>query len=313
MVSNIITWTRRLIKSPNTQDISDNTIIDYLNRFYLFDVPYRIQQFELKTQYSFETQANIDRYNLPIDTYNSILTPAFIDGLQIVMMQSTDQFSKLFPSLYFNGTFATGSGVANYAFTFTQTPFIRGHTDVLGNLSPSVFITGTTATGVQLVATDDGNGNLIGGGTGTVNYINGQVNVTFSAPIAAGNPINMQAIPYTGGRPTAVLFFNNVFTFRVVPRQAYLAVFDAYLTPAAFLNSSAAVTFNWMADYLAHGTARRILKDLGDQDQLQLYEPFFYEQERQVLRRTTRQNSNTRTSTIFQGQITNYVGNYTQI
>jgi hypothetical protein len=313
VVSDVITWTRRLLKSGNTQDITDSTILTYLNRFYVYDVPYQIQQFELKTQYSFETEANVDRYNLPIDQYNSILTPLFCDGLQITMCQSTDQFSKLFPSLYFNTTSATGTGSSGpYAITLSQVPLVRGHTDVLGAVSPGLYITATDGGGSQMVVTDDGNGNLIGDGSGTVSYTSGAISVTFDSAVPSGNDINTQTIPYTSGRPTAMLFFNNVMTLRVIPDKAYLITMDAYMTPSAFLSTSASVTFGWMADYLAHGTARRILKDLGDMEQLQMYEPFFKEQERQVLRRTIRQNSNARTATIFQSQIDNSYGNFGQ-
>ena len=309
VVSDVIRWTRRLIKDSNAQSISDTTILDYLNRFYLYDIPYRIQQFELKTQYSFDSQPNIDRYNLPIDTYNSLLTPCFVDGLQMIMSQSNSQFNTYFPSLISNGTQAVGDGAtAAYAFTQAGIPFIRGHADVLGNVSPGVYVTAQAVGGANMVLTDDGVGNLVGSGTGTVNHLTGAFAFTFNFPVAVNQPVRTQTIPYTAGRPQAALFYSNVITLRPVPDKPYLITFDAYLTPSAFLNTGAGVTFNWMADYLAHGTARRILKDLGDVELLQYNEPFFMEQERQVLRRTSRQNSNTRVSTLFQAQTGNAQG-----
>lgn len=308
VVSDVIKWTRRLIKDSNAQSISDSTVLDYLNRFYLYDVPYRIQQFELKTQYSFDTQPNIDRYNLPINTYNSLLSPCFVDGLQMMMSQSTSQFNRYFPSLVFNANQAVGNGGASYAFTQSSIPFVRGHTDVLGNVSPAVYVTAQSVGGINMVLTDDGLGNFTGDGSGTVNYLTGVFSVIFNAAVGPGNPVRTQTVPYTAGRPQAALFYNNVITLRPVPDRPYLITFDAYLTPSAYLSTGAGVTFNWMADYLAHGTARRILKDLGDVELLQYNEPFFMEQERQVLRRTTRQNSNTRTATIFQAQTGNSQG-----
>ena len=303
VVANVLTYTRRLIKDNNAQSISDATILDYLNRFYLYDVPYRIQQFELKTQYSFDCQPNVDRYNLPIDTYNSILAPCFVDGQQVSMMQSTSQFSRVFSSQLYNIDQATGTGTTGtFSFTASSIPFTRGHTDVLGNISPAVYVTGQSVAGNDLVLTDDGNGNLTGDGTGTVNYLTGSFSLSFNAFIASGEMVRTQTLPYTAGRPQAVLFFNNVITLRPVPDKPYLITFDAYLTPSAFLNTGASVIFSWMADYLAHGTARRILKDLGDIELLQYNETFFQEQERQVLRRTIRQNSNVRTATIFSAQ-----------
>lgn len=310
LAATVIPWVRRLVKSPNPQDISDATILDYLNRFWVYNVPYRIQQFEFKTQYSFETTPNVDRYNAPIDLYNSFLAPALCDGLPITMTQSTAQLVNLFPLQVFNqnsGQVGDGSG-GPYAWTIAQAPFLRGHTDQLGNLSPSVYITTLDANNDLLEVTDDGNGALTGDGIGTVNYLTGAVSVTFNTPVPAGNIIYTQTQPYQAGRPSCVLYYNQVFTLRTVPDRAYLLTFNAYLTPAAFANTSESMTFQWMADYLAHGTARMILKDLGDQEQLALYEPYFMEQERLVLRRTIRQDSNTRVYTIFQNQAQNQTG-----
>ena len=314
LLSDVITWVRRILKTPNTQDISDDTIIDYLNRFYLYDVPYRIQQFELKTQYSFETEPNVDRYNLPISTYNSLLKPAYCDGFEIVMQQTNDSFFKLFPSLYFNNTDLYGNGTTGpYDYFFTQSPVVRGFTDVLGNLSPSVYITAVDIGGNNLVVTDDGNGNLIGDGIGTVDYVTAQVSVTFNSAVPGTSPINSQTIPYTAGRPQAVLFYNNIITTRPISDKPYLLTFDAYLTPAAYLdNPGTSITFDWMAEYLARGTARKIMYDFGDVEQLAFYEPEFEKQEKQVLRRTTRQNQNVRAPTIFSQQTGATSSNYGQ-
>src|SRR5258706_15198107 len=109
LLSDIIIYVRRILKQPNKQDISDDTIADYVNRFYIYDVPARIQLFDLKTQYSLDLTPNVDQYNAPITylpggavvpTFNSFLTPAFIDGYQIVMQQSHDQWYKLFPNRF---------------------------------------------------------------------------------------------------------------------------------------------------------------------------------------------------------------------
>jgi hypothetical protein len=74
---------------------------------------------------------------------------------------------------------------------------------------------------------------------------------------------------------------------------------DAYLTPAAFLNTGASLPFAYMAEYLARGAARKILSDTGDVEQFMFYEPLFIEQDRLVWKRSQRQFTSTRTGTIF--------------
>lgn len=417
LLSDIITYVRRIIKQPNQEDVSDQTITDYVNRFYIYDMPARIQLFDLKTTYNKELFPNIDQYNAPvtylpsgqvIPTFNSYLVPAYIDGYQIVMQQSRDQWMKLFPNRMENGQFGLGTGVNGpYALTLDNTPIIRGHKDqniqpnalltatisnvtpgastvitaintfsvgqfvnivgvtgiagginggpfviiaatpttftiplatagaytgggtatafVVGNeglLTSGVFVTAQDASGNTLVAQDDGEGNLIGDvaptvlptpPSNTVNYLTGQISVNFAQPIPAGTSINVQFIPYTPGRPQAVLFFDNTFSFRPVPEKPYLFQIDAYYNPAAFLNTADSVPYRWMAEYLARGTARKILTDYGDAEQLAFYEPYFREQENFVLRRTYRQTANTRAASIYQGQTSFSPGSYNAI
>jgi hypothetical protein len=338
MLSDILVYVRRLLKQPNPEDISDDTIINYVNRFYIYDMPSRIQLFQLKTQYSLELEPNVDRYAAPVTylpggqavpTYNSFLTPAFVDGYQIGMQQSTAQFTKLFPNLYQNGFQSVGDGTSGpYTLAVANSPFIRGFRDQniqnttiaggvqtagVGILSSAVWVTAQDASGNNLVVQDDGDGNLVGDGTGTVNYLTGSISVTFSANIPATSDINSQVIPYTAGRPQALNFFDETFTFRPVPDKPYLFQIDAYLNPAYFLSTTDAMPYNWMTEYIARGTTRKILIDYGDAEQLSFQEPYFREQENLVLRRSTRQNSNVRTATIFMGQTTLNPGTYNQI
>jgi len=135
---------------------------------------------------------------------------------------------------------------------------------------------------------------------GTINYETGAISLDFSPTvIPSGNTIQVKYVSFAAGTPRIVIFYNNVITVRPVPDTAYLLEFDAYLTPAAFLNSAAAFPFSYMAEYIARGAARKILSDTGDAEQLAFYEPFFREQESLVIRRTNRQQSVNRTPTIF--------------
>ncbi len=416
LLSDIITYVRRIIKQPNEEDVSDDTISDYVNRFYIYDMPARIQILDLKARFNLELSPNIDQYNAPITylpngvvipTFNSYLTPAYIDGYQIVMQQSHDQWFKLFPNRMENGQFAVGNGFQGpYNFNFDNIPVVRGHRDqnikpnatytaTISNVTPGattlitavnnfsagqfvniigvvgvtgginggpfiitaataytftialatggayvsggiatvfvqgniglleswVYVTAQDANGITMIAQDDGAGNLIGDvaptlappPSNTVNYLTGAISVNFVRPVAAGVSINAQFIPYSAGRPQAVLLYDNTFSFRPIPDRPYLFQIDAYYNPAAFLSTEDSVPYRWMAEYFARGTARKILTDYGDAEQLAFYEPYFREQENFVLRRTTRQNSNVRTATIYQGQTSYNPGSYNAI
>jgi len=133
----------------------------------------------------------------------------------------------------------------------------------------------------------------------TINYLTGQGNVTFSTPPASGAAISAQAFLFQCGLPRGVLFWNNTIILRSPPDRQYLVELDAYLSPAAFFNTSQAIPFGYMAEYIARGAARKILSDTGDVEQFQFYEPLFREQEMLVWKRSQRQFTSTRTSTIY--------------
>jgi len=85
------------------------------------------------------------------------------------------------------------------------------------------------------------------------------------------------------------------------------------LSPAAFLNTTQAIPFGYMAEYIARGAARKILSDTGDMEQFQFYEPLFIEQERLVWKRSQRQFTSTRTESIYSqgfGQGAGFNNNY---
>lgn len=145
----------------------------------------------------------------------------------------------------------------------------------------------------------------------TVNYNTGVIsNLYFPTSIPAGTPISAQCYFFEAGIPRSVLFFNNCLTFRPPPNTQYLVELEAYLSPAAFLNTANAIPFGYMAEYIARGAARKILADTGDIEQFQFYEPLFREQEILVWKRSQRQWTATRTDTIFSNS--GFQSNYNQ-
>lgn len=386
LLSDIITYIRRIVKTPSNASLSDNLIIDYINRFWLMDVDARVQLFDLKTNYSFQTIAGVATYNMPLydvqmqpgsqsiapfPVYQGFSMPAYVNGIQVPFYTEQNAFWNLWPNYtQFLNPAAYGDGTPGpYTISLAQAPAIPGHLDMTGiianinqgngnvdpiftsqfpldstntfiqlpstSFQPAVYFTATGDNGQLIQVCDSGvflqpqvgntGGDLYGllmapgnatfgnqplsGGysvsLNTVNYATGTAVVTFPASIPSGFPINAECLFFQPGLPRAILYYNNTLTIRPSPDISYNVQMAAYLTPAAFLNTSYAIPFAYMAEYIARGAARKILADTGDIEQFQFYEPLFKEQETLVWKRSQRQFTATRTGTIFsdlQGQ-----------
>lgn len=381
LLSDIITYIRRIIKTPTNEEITDGLLIDYINRFWINDVDARLQVFDLKKKYSFQTTPGVDRYNMPLydpqiespntpdaqqiglyPVYQGFLPPCYVNGIQVPFQTQRNSFFNIYPNVVqnFQGV-ATGDGGASYTIQLPILPanappnppinsLLRGHVDIAGiiatgnNIDPplgtagvnafntnipvtsvdsAVYITAIGPSGQNVVVADSGqfldsdlnygilmspgnaplgNTSLAGGSTTTLNSINyetGTIQVTFPVNIPSGNNINVQCFFFQSGLPRTLLFYNNTLTLRAPPAQQYLVELDAYLTPAAFLNTGDAVAYGYMSEYIARGAARKILSDTGDLEQFQFYEPLFREQELLVWKRSQRQWTSTRTETIY--------------
>lgn len=460
LLDDIITYIRRIVKTPSNAVLTDSLIIDYINRFWMMDVDARIQLYDLRTKYQFQTQPGVDQYNMPLynvqsesggqtiasfPVYQNMISSAYINGIQVPIQNQQMIFYNIWPNIVQQlPVIAVGNGTAGpYTFTFPivanfNTPpnpplngILRGHVDINGiikignavpglinvdppivtdsqatttihavpmtNVDVKVWITSIDATGANVVVTDSGqflsgnvnegllmqpganpNGNQIlpngyggtfsitgatqanpcvltclgnfpagvsvtiagvggmtqlngntytvlssttttvtidvdstgfspytSGGNATailncVNYLTGTVsNVYFPTVIPQGNNINAQCFFFQSGLPRGILFYNNSIILRSPPDQQYLVEISTYLTPSAFLNTTDAVPFAYMSEYIARGAARKILADTGDVEQFQFYEPLFKEQELLVWKRSQRQWTNSRTQTIY--------------
>ena len=373
-ISDVITYVRRIIKSPSNAVITDDLIIDYINRFWIMDVDARMQLFDLKKKYQFQTTPAVDRYNMPLynlqtesggqnigmyPVYQGFTGPAYINGVQVTLETQKKAYFNTFPNIVQNlNVVATGDGVTtNFDIQLPilgnpsppnppLTGILRGHVDTSGviatgnNIDPpngvtintaipvtsidaAVFITTLDSTGANIVVSDSGQfltgsanyGLLMSPGNApygnaalpgaystvenTINYLTGEINVTFPVPPANGSNINVQCFYFQTGLPRSILFYNNTLTLRSPPATQYLVELDAYMTPAAFLATSDALQFGYMAEYIARGAARKILSDTGDVEQYMFYEPLFREQELLVWKRSQRQWTNNRTQTIY--------------
>ena len=164
LLRDVVTYVRRIIKSPSTTQISDSLIIDYINRFWINDVDARIQLFDLKTKYQFQTSPGIDQYNMPMyrlqsseqqsiisyyPVYQGFTGNAYINGIQVSFETQKNYFFNLWPNVVQQmNVSAIGNGTAGpYTFTFplapnnvmpNNTPYnyiLRGHVNTNGLIS----------------------------------------------------------------------------------------------------------------------------------------------------------------------------------
>ena len=200
----------------------------------------------------------------------------------MVFYQDVDVFYQDWPQQYAVDNIATGDGItAAFSGGLQNPPIIIG----------TLFITSDDPTGTQLILEDQGNGTLTGDGAGTINYLTGAYSVTFSSIPAASAVIYAKYQGYSANRPQGVLFFNNEFTFRPVPDQAYAINMQGYVKPATLSAGGDMPLQKEWGPLIAYGAALEIFSDRGDEESYQSYFPIFKRYENVALGRTVQQLS----------------------
>lgn len=169
-LNDVITYVRRIVKTPSNIVLTDNLIIDYINRFWINDVDARLQLFDLKTKYQFVTTPGVDRYNMPLYNFQSqtpgnpgandigmypvfqgFFAPAYINGIQVPLQTQKNQFENIWPNVIQQANvIAVGNGGTTYTLTFPVAPnnanpittpteyILRGHVDIAGIIATGV-------------------------------------------------------------------------------------------------------------------------------------------------------------------------------
>jgi hypothetical protein len=217
--------------------------------------------------------------------------PLYIAGYESYYTQSQSEFYRVYPIIRTIQQIAVGDGTSGpYNFILQAIPVLRNQVSIDSIDSTS---------GVGQSVRDDGLGNLVGDGTGTINYVNGIGTVTFHTAVSVNAFINSQTVPYVAQRPASALFFADKFVFRPVPDQAYQVQIEAYKRPTALMAVNQMPELAEWWQYLAVGAAMKIFEDRGDFQSMQNYMPVFKEYQALVLRRTIVQQTNDRTQTIY--------------
>lgn len=338
-LNDIIKKVRLLTGSGTSNQLTDSQIIDYVNSFYLYDFPAEFRSLKLKDRYTFNTIRGIDVYPFDSEHYTTIEMPVYVAKRECKLFTDPWSFWGVNFNWQFSENLTQGDGtVGPYTGTCQNTPLIRSvwnnpvvkspttptgsyyptpsQPDFSNSMIPSrvqnILITANNSLGSTQNVTDDGNGNLIGDGTGTINYETGAVSVTFTNGVTSGNDINIQYNPATLAIPISILFFQNQFTMRPVPDKGYTVELVAYRQPSQALLGSAdpnspnfggttELTEWW--ECLAFGAAKKIYEDRLDPDGVALMDKGLRERYDVAEVRTYAQIGKSRIPTLFADQL----------
>lgn len=299
-LADLIAKIRKITARPSTNQISDNSIIDYINLFYQFDFPQALKTFDFHTTYSFVTQPNIGDYTLSQNDrnlYKSFEPPVYCSGYQMEYYQNREQFFRLWPHLFTENDFATSTGIAGpYANTVPGIPILQSNVllSVVGPLGNTLVANDVPTPGFAT-------GTFAGDAAGTINYVTGAISITWNAIPPAGNIMTVKSVVYQASRPLSLLFFDNTFSVRPVPDDAYTIEIQTYLTPTAYIAATPTAR-PFLDEYyqvLAYGAALKIFSDSLEMENYSALRPIYQEHLSFVERKTLMQIKTQRTQTIY--------------
>jgi hypothetical protein len=328
--------------------LTNAQIIDYINSFYLYDLPAQFRSLKLKDRYTFNTVRGIDIYPFDSEHYTTVEMPCYCMKRIIPLYQQpwgNEGFWGSSSNWQFQENITQGNGgVGPYTGTLQNAPVVRSVNNnpmvetplsssqvfPLGNPVPfpqanisrvqNILITANTSLGSTQNITDDGNGNLIGSGTGTINYETGAISVTFTNSVPSGQNIQVMYSPTVMSVPLSILFFQNQFTLRPVPDQGYTIELVAYRQPSQALLGSEDPNTNDLTgvpelrewwELLAAGAAKKFFEDQSDQNSIQMMDKMLFERYAVAEARTYAQLGKQRIGTIYADQMNNggFTGN----
>jgi hypothetical protein len=343
-LQDIIEKIREVSASGNSNQVTDEKIIKYINSFYLYDLPNEFRNLKLQDVYTFNTIQNVDTYPFDFDHWETIEAPAYCGKILMVLFQDKMSFYNYYSKSQQLQNFAIGDGTAGaYSFTTQTTPilasvnnnpiadtavsstqiFPAGYPPAFSepNISriQNILISANTATG-SLSVTDDGAGNLIGDCLvgGTIDYQTGNVaNLNFTQAVPAGNNVTIQYLQSVQGQPFSILFYQNQFVLRPVPDQAYTIEISAYRRPSqALLGTTSATSpnlagrpeqYDWW-ELIAFGVAKKLYQDRLDDVGVQQMQKYYDEKLSDCNTRTYAQLSKRQSNTMFRDETKNQIG-----
>lgn len=257
-------------------------------------IDYQTGQLSLNFNYATVAVGVSITFSYTLPDYVTITPPLYIAGYESFYTQSESEMFRLYPKLR-NITALTygGGGSGIFSGFLAAVPVLRNN----------VLINTLDTSNRPMNLQDDGLGNLVGDGTGTIDYVTGVISGTFNNNILSGQVVNSQTVPYVASRPTAALFYQNIMTLRPVPDQAYNIEIEAYKRPTALLATNQQPLLREWWQFLAMGAALKVFEDRGDLKSYGEYRPIFDEYRRLAERKTIVQYTSDRTATIYTEQL----------
>ncbi len=293
---------RQVTGRYSPQELSNEQLDEYINKYFQYTFPAELKLERFHTYYEFLTVANTQSYDFPAG-YVNFEPPATLDRLSLLWYQEPSSFYDNNPENIARQTIGTGDG-ATTAFNATagNFPILPGST-VITDDNEVFEDTNTDFSASPVVIT----GSL--GGNAVLNYETGALTVTFNTAPTSGQNIYFSYIQFQAGRPTAVLVYNNQFTFFPVPDTAYRfrtkAYADTLVTTAAgtnaalFINATDKPLLEQWGPCIAYGASRDIHADKGEMDAYGEVTALYKEQLAYVLKRTNQNLLNTRAQPFF--------------
>lgn len=148
---------------------------------------------------------------------------------------------------------------------------------------------------------------------GSVDYVSGQFSfiLPFGVSLAAGTLFNIFVSQYQTGRPYNLLFWNNEFTIRPVPKLTHKITVEIYQTPVQFMATNSHPIIDQWWQYIAYGTACEIQRERNDFDGVNSLMEGMKRQEALVLERQGVEEIGQPNYTLFNSTLLNpYLNNY---
>ena len=245
--------TRATTGRPDASMMTDSTLDDYINKFYQYVLPKELKIFFGYTYYNFFTLANIAVYTPP-SNFQTLNPSVWVDGFPMDWYLSPDLFYQDYPQQLNKTAVATGDGINNsFSFNVSYFPILAG----------SVYVTDGTQ-----VAQDDGNGGFIAPASGVIDYATGTITgLAFAVPPAANTTITASFEVYIAARPQAILYYDNLFTLRLVPDQVYQVKMEGIKIPTALVGDADVPFRPDLGPLIAYGASLEIFSDFNQMDQ----------------------------------------------
>jgi hypothetical protein len=308
----------------SSNSISEDEIDDYINTFYLYDFPEELRVGSNASTFKFITEKNVSTYNLvvddvflpkfndviisrggelhsPLDVYYTLETPVTISGSEVIFSQDLGEYLAFSGSQKTVRTFFGNGTSGEYEIQLTPSPVAQGSisigaedssgstfkvVDVPTSRTSGSFETSNTKTSVY----------------GSVNYLTGDIIISFPNSVPTGGEIVISFLPYQPSIPSFILFHANQLKLSPIPDKPYEVEIKALTTPTKLTENSFPILRFWW-QYLAYGAAKKILEDNGNLEGVQRIMPAFKEQENKVLYRNVAQYSQGRAETIYSGMV----------